>query len=476
MRNYFLLAGLLLYLQGHSQQYLIRYDLHGQQTGYYKIDQKDTLPVKKIDLPATGQLLLQVENYNPFYWDARVTAIRTAEENQQSFSDVFNPFSVLAGSIGEMIGGLPLLDLPKNRGSISKEDYDEKTYRRYSRLLRYGQLYAQVQQYVKKMESLQLARIQLQELKMNPELTGTEIKERAKLLTRKVLLTDYPEIESVLETGRQTDFTYNSLISETAALADVLRTEPVPADDPAEADGRSLAELYNTSSGGFAAVQQLKNNLEDHPSFFTEQMMSVAGISREIAAARFRFSYAVEYSNEFSGVKLQLYAKHNKQEGTDTLVQYFEVSRRRPLKIRNSLGLAFSHFSSNNTTYSIANGVLQSGPKDLFTPVLSTFIHFYTGKTGSFKWGGALGFGIPLQAEKKEVHFMLGLSAILGRNEMIMVSAGLAGARVTKLLNGYKAGEPVAEPDISKITTLGYSAGAYLAVSLNLSSFTNGSK
>lgn len=462
---------------GLAQQYLIRYDILKHETVYYKIKQKDTVQVKQVDLPGSGQLLLQVENYNPFYWNARVTAIKDVSQSEQSFSDAFNPFSVLAGGMGEMMGGLPLLDMPKSRGSINKDDYDAVSYKYLSTLNRYSQVYDGIQKLTDKLDALQLAHLQLQELKMNTNQPAAEIKTAASSAMKKVLLTDNPGLTTVLAIGRDNDNSFNSLVNEASLLAQDIKQQRPLINPEKEFEEKTFEELGDAAAISFLALNKLEESRKQRPHPFTDEAESVANLYREIAAASFKFSYAVEFNDDISGVKLQMYAKDQEPSSTkDTLVQYFEVNKKKGIRIRNSLGVAFTHFSANNLAYYIENGILKSGPKDLFSPTLSTFIHFYTGRSASFKWGGAFGFGIPLQGERKDINFMLGLSAILGRNEAIMLTAGVAGAKVNKLLGGYKVGDNTTETDVSKITTLGYSIGSFLSLSLNLNSIINGKK
>jgi hypothetical protein len=460
-----------------AQQYLIRYNILTHETGYYKIKQKDTVAVKQVDLPGSGQLLLQVENYNPFYWNARVATIKNVTESEQSFSDAFNPFSVLAGGMGEMMGGLPLLDMPKSRGRINKDEYSAASYRYLSALTRYAGVYADIQQLTDKLDALQLARLQLQELKMNTSQPGEEIKAAARSAMKKVLLTDNPGLTTVLTIGREHDNNFNALVSEASLLVQDIKQQRLTVNLEEEFEGKTFKELGDAAAISFAVISRLEETSKQRSHLFTDEAESVTNLYREIAAASFKFAYATEFNDDISGVKLQMYPKDQGQTDTkDTLVQYFEVNKKKGIRIRNSLGVAFTHFSANNRAYYIENGILRSGAKDLFIPTLSTFIHFYTGRSASFKWGGAFGFGIPLQGERKDINFMLGLSSILGRNEAIMLTAGLAGAKVNKLLGGYKVGDATTETDPSKITTLGYSIGSFLSLSLNLNSIVAGKK
>ena len=110
------------------------------------------------------------------------------------------------------------------------------------------------------------------------------------------------------------------------------------------------------------------------------------------------------------------------------------------------------------------------------SPTCGTFIHFYAGKTKGVKWGGAFGFGIPLQGEKKDINFLLGITGAIGKNEPILVTVGAAGSKVNKLANGYNVGSKTIEKDPAKLTTSGYGVGGFLSVTFNLNNLGIGKK
>lgn len=105
---------------------------------------------------------------------------------------------------------------------------------------------------------------------------------------------------------------------------------------------------------------------------------------------------------------------------------------------------------------------------NLFTPVLATFINFYGGGASSIKWGGAFGVGIPLQGEKKDVNFMLGLSLVLGRNELVIITAGIAGGKVNRLKNNWQPGDKILPAYFSDLTNSSYDIGSFFSVGFNL--------
>ena len=90
------LLGLLLVgmiTSANAQQYLIKYDLHNYKSNYYKIE-GDTDRVRSVNLKKNGRIILKVENFNPFYWNAKVTSYKTPVQEESGYGNAFNPFSV----------------------------------------------------------------------------------------------------------------------------------------------------------------------------------------------------------------------------------------------------------------------------------------------------------------------------------------------------------------------------------------------
>ena len=183
-------ACLLISSSSYAQQYLIKYDMQDQQTRYYKIQQQDTAKVKNIDLRKNGRILLQVNNYNPFYWNAKVTAFKNPVDEEVGYGDAFNPFSVLAGGMGDLMGSIPTLDMPKSRGQLSHDNLDDATYNYLNTAAKYANNYDNLKELNTKLEDLQIAKLQLTELKFNIQKNEASIKAEAQKTVKKVLDTD----------------------------------------------------------------------------------------------------------------------------------------------------------------------------------------------------------------------------------------------------------------------------------------------
>ena len=180
-----LLLGLLILiaLSVNAQNFLIRHDLIKEKTSFYKIGRdKDTIKVDGINLKRATSIKLEVENYNPFYWNAKVTTYKRPVEEQVGFGAVFSPFMGLMKSV--MGTALPNLQLPDfgSRGG-------EEPARVQDKLLFFSGLLAEKYETLRTLEAeyekLKLLELQLMELKYDNKKTELEIKSKAQDLMLK---------------------------------------------------------------------------------------------------------------------------------------------------------------------------------------------------------------------------------------------------------------------------------------------------
>lgn len=118
------------------------------------------------------------------------------------------------------------------------------------------------------------------------------------------------------------------------------------------------------------------------------------------------------------------------------------------------------------------DSIITSSKANLFNPLLCSFVHFYNGNSGGLKLGGALGVGISIANTEKGIAFLSGLSLIFGRRDEMLLSAGVAGSRITVLGKGLKEGDKFNQGiNVALPTEALYRAGGFLSFSFNISSF-----
>ncbi|MDO8365257.1 MAG: hypothetical protein Q7T20_00580 [Saprospiraceae bacterium] len=145
------------------------------------------------------------------------------------------------------------------------------------------------------------------------------------------------------------------------------------------------------------------------------------------------------------------------------------------MRVRASVGLNFGQFFSRPKSFFVRDSVLQSGDKDAFVPVLTSFVHFYAPSRKSVSIAGSFGVGFPLGGGEnlQSISFFLGPSLLFGRSERIVLNAGIMGGKSEKLSQGYQVGDRyLSDSNIAPITSV-YELGYFIGVSFNLSGVGN---
>jgi len=82
--------------------------------------------------------------------------------------------------------------------------------------------------------------------------------------------------------------------------------------------------------------------------------------------------------------------------------------------------------------------------------------------------GGSFGVGIPLSGDFKSPSFLLGPSIFAGKSERIVISAGLMGAKASRLAQGYKINDHFGAENQPIPTRTRYELGYFLSATFNL--------
>ncbi|HEY6062418.1 MAG TPA: hypothetical protein VIV35_02345, partial [Chitinophagaceae bacterium] len=80
----------LLTQKAGAQDYIIRHDFQKNNTSYFQVGKNhDTIQVKEVGLKKPGRITMKVENFNPFYWDAKVTVFKKPVDEESSQVGLF---------------------------------------------------------------------------------------------------------------------------------------------------------------------------------------------------------------------------------------------------------------------------------------------------------------------------------------------------------------------------------------------------
>ncbi|MDX2046826.1 MAG: hypothetical protein SFU87_08565 [Chitinophagaceae bacterium] len=477
------LLAVILSLAARGQEYVIHHDMIRETTDYFKVlKQKDTVKVSGISLKKSAKILLEVDNYNPYYWNARVTAFKKPLEEEVSYAGVFNPFSVLGQSLG-LSGMLPNLDLPstKTRAAASNQTNEElaagsmdaETFMTLNS--RFEDAYQKLQG---RFDELNLLELQLTELKYETKKTGGEIKTQARMGAKKLFGDEPVNLERIRSLSRDYKQSILRLYDTVNIISSLIQQAGSKFKDSSTRLIKSVRvkDYMKEARDVVNKLEVLMQPDSRSDGIYLQKIAAISKLYGDIINTPFKYSYILNGEPDITELKLEIYPRLDSLS-KDTVVKYFPVKSRSNVKIRNSVGITFSYYKDNNLSYFIKpDSTIGEGKGDLFTPVLSTFIHFYGANQSGIKWGGAIGFGIPLQGDKKDINFLLGLSAVLGRNEPVIISAGLSGGKVNTLGGGFQKGDKMPSTTLQLPSRALYKAGAFLSITFNLSNLNLGAK
>lgn len=448
-----------------SQDFLIRHDLVADKTTYYRVNRPtDTTVVENVILKRQGKLTLNVDNYNPYYWQAKVTAVKVPDDEESANAGLFNPFSVkgLGGLLKSVMPDLDLAAIAGGRSSPSvANEENEDGYLYWAAA--YLDAYTRYRNMVQLGAELKILKLRLEELKFDIVKTAPVIKTTARDAVQAVLQTDQLDFENILKLGRSMGSEYMNL-SDSLEIIMARINRLVPKVDPKYFfDGTTIGEV-NHRIHTADSIYGLMNRDPD----FLQLLADVGKVYKDIQSSSYKYSYTINAADNYEQLRLQLYSRQDTL-ATDTLTRYFPIQSRGHMRLRNSVGLAFTYFSDKNRNYYVLpDTTIGNGKADYFTPIVCTYIHFYGYKTGGFKLGGAVGFGLPVNGTQLDINYMMGICGVIGKNEPILISLGVAGAKVERLAKGWLVGSKVPEPGFDIPTVKVFRAGAFLSITFNL--------
>jgi hypothetical protein len=141
------------------------------------------------------------------------------------------------------------------------------------------------------------------------------------------------------------------------------------------------------------------------------------------------------------------------------------------IKVDASVGIAFGQFFDKPLSYfkEDSTNIIVSSELDDFLPIIASFIHFYPSTSGNISVGGTFGVGFPVTGNEslQSIFFFLGPTILLGKNDRVVLSAGMMGGRNKSLSKGFQLGDVVEGPgEIPTISS--YELGGFVGISFNL--------
>jgi hypothetical protein len=464
-----------------AQQYIIRYDLAGENINYYRIRKPgDTVAAPVIQMAKTSRVNLQLVNAANSY-QQRITYIERVETRENIVIPGLGstPTPRISGNgladIDE--GALNNPDLTKS-GGIKMNEIDERKETSQQQAAKqlfvnnYNAYAAAYRQWQKTMLFEQRCRVlwkDLAGLRYSMQSPATEVKLTAKKRTEDVFPGSGNDPAAILmnDNAANMQSAYTAVKSSyTALLASYTSMQEL------EIISASADSLMKGAYGGAELVKKNYNPaatndpdaIVNRISEMYQQILNDSytqtiplDIKRKTVMARISFIPVIDSVTA---------AALNYKQG-DTISRLVPIYKKEPLRFRNTFGFSFASFAENRWNYFISpDSVITRESADQFQPLVSTYLHFYAPRDRGFRWGGTFGAGLPLTGDKN-INIMLGLSTFLGKNDPVCITAGVAGAQVKKL-TGWKPGDKV---DFTTLESRHYNSvyrlGYFLSLTFN---------
>lgn len=465
-----------------------------------------------------SQVVLHVSNYNNYLYNVQMKcqdAAKNAPGNPLQLAGLDgldgNPMAWLLGG-GSPLDGLSGLMMPPVDGGTSgwggkEQDRDLKTdaltqqvkafqaavNRAEARAEELDMLEAKAQMMVEAQHIQQFAAVQLKELCLNPQLSPTQLRALTQEYMTRIFGEADPKNINLTTVIQSADANkqfatinadYHRQVQGYAADVAVLQSiAQVLEDMEQEGGSASAGQMVAQSTAVVATAEENLVTFQGNAAQLDTLAENIQGLDiQELADLRIHYLSIME--NDFQKTFRQTATGDvmdfqltftpidsiNHTGLTSRTVQPVAVKVYGGMQVNASVGLGFGQFFERPQAYYVRDSIIQQQDKDAFTPYLSSFVHFYPQSMGEVSLGGTFGVGLPIGSGSSldAMTFFLGPSLIVGREQRIVLSAGLIGGRVEQLASGYAAGDRLDIAAEFLPTTSVYQLGYSVGLSFNL--------
>lgn len=518
MRNLAFVVAFLAFRSLMAQDLHVYYNAHSDSLYYLQ----NGRPISRPQVRKGQDVILHIENFNNYLYRVTVKTERSSQSQMPvkgldpgSFSQAegFDPLSLIFGATGGAGGiGIPGLSLGDDKSGFAGDTKAEQEQQALFKELRQLEATFRKTQEVlnvldddmsnvqKKMKaSVETRQIQalasdaIGRIKYNPQLEPRQIKALSLEYMAHIFGDADPKKLGLAELLHKTDADeswtglrqeYAQTLNLYAGKLEVLKLNSFALQQPKfnfeslELDPfraatqkfvsnaeknlqtyRANAVMLDTVLNGVKKLD-LNTLLELHTDYIVLKENDFSHVSRHKADGDkldFRIAFTPVDSVKISGVATKQVAP-------------IEVIVYGGLQIKGGIGLSFGGYFERPGEYFVRDSFIQSSSKETFSPILTSFVHFYSQSRGGASFGGSFGVGIPIGGGSglESLTFLLGPSLIVGRNQGVVLSAGLMGGKVNQLSGGYAVGDRF-DADAGLLPTKSaYQLGYFLGVSFNL--------
>lgn len=481
---------------------LIEYNLYNDQITYIKNNEVVQTPSVK----PNENINIIVHEFNPYITKATIRVDRI-NYNQSSSELATQDFAGGGGAssfsgIGNLLGGLSMgsdagggfSGIPGSRGVSSQEAMKAKSeFKSLTAELgtienKINNAYQKLNLIQKSQKSKQLAVSDIGSLKVNPHIQPSRLKQLiqeeiqyafAKLEGEEIDINDLVselEIEHELNTAIKK---YMDAKQEYESVYNKWNTYLIGLKLMGIADLDDQMEyIYNSSD---TILSNLEDNIEKFknididdadididPESHKLTMAQLRQVSEEIKSNNFKYSFS-PIQADGDEVELEIsFARKNEFGDYD---KYKSLTQKIPVtgtwKISGGVGLCFGSFGKAQEKYTVSDNRIIADKMDEFIPVVASFAHFYKTSEKNLNLGGTFGIGLPLIGGDniQSASFFIGPTALIGKNQRLLLSAGFMGAKTEQLSSAYNVGDSFTNAPELLPKTSSYKVGFFVGLS-----------
>ncbi len=240
----------------------------------------------------------------------------------------------------------------------------------------------------------------------------------------------------------------------------------------------TLQNQYNHDFRYYAQTEENLTNFSSMAQSFKDDLPNINipllfdNIYRnylEIRLNPFEYSFTTPAEGDIMDFEISIFRKDSTQSNPNLLKKrHIKVPVKGGVKVNSSVGLGFSNYFKPIENYYNRDSTIFAEPGDQFTPLLVTLIHFYPQTGRQITIGGSFGVGIPLSGDFKSPSFLLGPSIFAGKSERIVISAGLMGAKASRLAQGHQVNDSFGSENQPIPIRTRYELGYFFSATFNL--------
>ncbi len=483
--------------EANAQQYLIKYDVAGENVKYIRVKKPgDTVQVSVIDLTKSKNVNLRLENLPGSY--SRKIILNEEEDIPESIS--FPGFG--SAPVGGLVKGMLSFDINKMKPDVLFKDLfkqsekinksnDNKSndFESEMRFVAMQKFTSQYIQFINAYSNWKKALLfeedcnylwkDLLSLRYSLQTTATEVKQTATQKTKELIpeIIENPSAVILKSPGNQSALA-TSTVQSFSTLNSTYASFSGLGISSKEADS-----VMNEATSYMATVNQFKQIAGNTSSDVA--VKRIADLYRQIMTDRYVQTIPLTVNRNTKSVEIRFTPNINSEDSINasaiglnkndsSVVRYVTIYKKSQMRLRNTFGFSFVSYAESRWNYFVdATGTIAREQANQYIPVFSTMLHFYTPRDKGFRWGGTFGAGIPISGDDKELNVLLGLSTFFGNNDPVCLTAGISGAQVKKL-SGLSVGDKVTFTTLTDNNyTPVYRVGYFISLSFNPSALIN---